>query len=98
MHHRRTVGLDIPCQVARLQSLTPLFQARRSLTASRTGTRPAEGNAVRLGSIFAQDPAEEAPGRTRRCAWGKDALKKSKKIPDGCESFTWVTFTRPPGA
>ena len=27
MHHRRTVGLDIPCQVARLQSLTPLLQA-----------------------------------------------------------------------
>jgi len=25
--HRRTVGLDIPCQVARLQSLTPLLQA-----------------------------------------------------------------------
>jgi hypothetical protein len=29
MHHRRTVGLDIPCQVARLQSLTPLLQAPR---------------------------------------------------------------------
>jgi hypothetical protein len=29
MHHRRTVGLDIPCQVARLQSLTPLLQARK---------------------------------------------------------------------
>jgi hypothetical protein len=28
MHHRRTVGLDIPCQFARLQSLTPLLQAR----------------------------------------------------------------------
>jgi hypothetical protein len=28
MHHRRTVGLDIPCQVARLQSLTPLLQAQ----------------------------------------------------------------------
>jgi hypothetical protein len=28
MRHRRTVGLDIPCQVARLQSLTPLLQAR----------------------------------------------------------------------
>jgi len=27
MHHRRTVGLDIPCQVALLQSLTPLLQA-----------------------------------------------------------------------
>src|SRR5438093_12297983 len=27
MHHRRTVGLDIPCQAARLQSLTPLLQA-----------------------------------------------------------------------
>jgi hypothetical protein len=27
MHHWRTVGLDIPCQVARLQSLTPLLQA-----------------------------------------------------------------------
>jgi hypothetical protein len=29
MHHRRTVGLDIPCQVALLQSLTPLLQAGR---------------------------------------------------------------------
>ena len=29
MHHRRTVGLDIPCQVALLQSLTPLLQAER---------------------------------------------------------------------
>ena len=27
MHHRHTVGLDILCQVARLQSLTPLLQA-----------------------------------------------------------------------
>jgi len=27
MHHRRTVGLDIPCQVASPQSLTPLLQA-----------------------------------------------------------------------
>jgi len=27
MHHWHTVGLDIPCQVARLQSLTPLLQA-----------------------------------------------------------------------
>jgi hypothetical protein len=27
VHHRRTVGLDIPCQVALLQSLTPLLQA-----------------------------------------------------------------------
>ena len=29
MHHRHIIGLDIPCQVARLQSLTPLLQARR---------------------------------------------------------------------
>ena len=28
MHHRHIIGLDIPCQVARLQSLTPLLQAR----------------------------------------------------------------------
>jgi len=28
MHHWHTVGLDIPCQVARLQSLTPLLQAQ----------------------------------------------------------------------
>ena len=27
MHQRRTVGLDIPCPVARLQSRTPLLQA-----------------------------------------------------------------------
>jgi hypothetical protein len=27
MHHRRTVDLDIPRQVAPLQSLTPLLQA-----------------------------------------------------------------------
>jgi len=27
MRHWHTVGLDIPCQVARLQSLTPLLQA-----------------------------------------------------------------------
>jgi len=27
VRHGHTVGLDIPCQVARLQSLTPLLQA-----------------------------------------------------------------------
>jgi hypothetical protein len=27
MHHRRTVGLAIPCQVASPQSLTPFHQA-----------------------------------------------------------------------
>jgi hypothetical protein len=30
MHHRRTVDLDIPCQVAPLQSLTPLLQANQA--------------------------------------------------------------------
>src|SRR5262245_45415847 len=30
MHQRRTVGLDIPCPVARLQSRTPLLQAQRA--------------------------------------------------------------------
>jgi hypothetical protein len=28
MRHWHTVGPDIPCQVARLQSLTPLLQAK----------------------------------------------------------------------
>jgi hypothetical protein len=30
MHHRRTVDLDIPRQVAPLQSLTPLLQAQQA--------------------------------------------------------------------
>jgi hypothetical protein len=30
MHHRRTVDLDIPRQVAPLQSLTPLLQANEA--------------------------------------------------------------------
>jgi len=30
MHHRRTVDLDIPRQVAPLQSLTPLLQANQA--------------------------------------------------------------------
>ncbi len=32
MHHRRTVGLAIPCQVASPQSLTPFRRAGSSLT------------------------------------------------------------------
>jgi hypothetical protein len=41
MHHRRTVGLDIPCQVARLQSLTPLLQPVGNIADARKRTRPA---------------------------------------------------------
>ena len=39
MRHWHTVGLDIPCQVARLQSLTPLLQASVFYLA-KDGTQP----------------------------------------------------------
>ena len=40
MHHRRTVGLDIPCQVALLQSLTPLLQAKAHCTLAKDVAQP----------------------------------------------------------
>src|SRR5947209_8030229 len=41
MRHGHTVGLDIPRQVARLQSLTPLLQARVHSTVAQVGTQSA---------------------------------------------------------
>jgi hypothetical protein len=35
VRHWHTVGLDIPCQVARLQSLTPLLQATLIVSTNR---------------------------------------------------------------
>ena|SRR5438093_9433609 len=40
MRHWHTVGLDIPCQVARLQSLTPLLQANVDFTRASKATQP----------------------------------------------------------
>jgi gamma-glutamyl:cysteine ligase YbdK (ATP-grasp superfamily) len=40
MRHWHTVGLDIPRQVARLQSLTPLLQARIHSTLADSETQP----------------------------------------------------------
>jgi hypothetical protein len=38
MHHWHTVSLDIPCQVARLQSLIPLLQAMIHFTLANDTT------------------------------------------------------------
>jgi hypothetical protein len=81
MHHRRTVGLDIPCQVARLQSLTPLLQARGSL-AELWDCYKASGR--QRGSTrfdICAGPSRGSPRQDTPVHLGKDALKKSKKIP-----------------
>jgi hypothetical protein len=51
MHHRRTVGLAIPCQVASPQSLTPFHQTGASL--ARIKFR---------GAVFGAPP--QRPGRS----------------------------------
>ena len=57
--HRRTVGLDIPCQVARLQSLTPLLQAFEA-SAAHLG-QGATGARFPLDRSMVYDRAKEAP-------------------------------------
>src|SRR5262249_39479186 len=49
MHHRHTVGLDIPCQVAHLQSLTPLLQCLRVGTATRRADSSGSPSESRAG-------------------------------------------------
>src|SRR5262249_35668060 len=78
MHHRRTVGLDIPCQVARLQSLTPLLQAP-GVEPAPHARRKTSGSKSRcnLGS-GRKRPTRPPHARTRWCR-GKDAPEESKK-------------------
>ena len=69
MHQRRTVGLGIPCPVARLQSRTPLPQAQ----GVEPAVREAQGEqaTVRLGT----------PARTQSAA--RDALDKDASMHAG---------------
>ena len=82
MHHRRTVGLDIPCQVARLQSLTPLLQApeyRHRARATPSRVQPTVPLEVQGRRRTAQKPAVW----TRRLHVGEDAPEEIQKTISG---------------
>ena len=51
MRHWHTVGLDIPRQVARLQSLTPLLQANVNFTLAQGATQWMGGYEQRFDAI-----------------------------------------------
>jgi hypothetical protein len=78
--HRRTVGLDIPRQVAPLQSLTPLLQARgpepNRLEPSKTAL--AEPHLDRDRTIASANACSKA-GQDTPVARGKDTPEESKK-------------------
>ena len=62
MHQRRTVGLDIPCQVARLQSLTPLLQAAPSIARTLDSVKASGLTRFNSGSAR-QEQAQHASPR-----------------------------------
>ena len=96
MHHWHTVGLDIPRQVARLQSLTPLLQAVLILPGQMTRHQP-EGNEGKVrhdprqdrerdsgcipGSDMAQCDAAGVNGSNRILSHGAPL---SRMMPNGC--------------
>src|ERR1043165_4471213 len=66
-HQWHTVGLDIPCQVARLQSLTPLLQALFILPWQMTRLNQPGGNESKVR----QDPRQDRE-RDLGCIPGSD--------------------------
>jgi hypothetical protein len=78
MHLRRTVGLDIPCQVARLQSLTPLLQARGVYRAPGEGTRLAEAREF-ARRIARSETQHGSPRKDASVQVGKDTPEEIKK-------------------
>src|SRR5262249_25732376 len=75
MHQRRTVGLGIPCPVARLPSRTPLPQAQ----GVEPGAGKAQGEAamVRLGTPARAERGTQHAGQGRVEARGQDAPEES---------------------
>src|SRR5215831_4876575 len=68
MRHWHTVGLDIPCQVARLQSPTPLLQA----TVILRGEGTTNGKQLRGYKIQVQEVPRQDRERDSGCIPGSD--------------------------
>jgi hypothetical protein len=81
MHHRRTVDLDIPRQVAPLQSLTPLLQAIQAYPTEPHGaTDQAPTDRIPLNSRKLQrKSSSKSLGRTASPGAGQDAPEEPKK-------------------
>jgi hypothetical protein len=81
MHRRRTVGLDIPCPVALLQSRTPLLQAAKTYRALATESR---ATWLQAGSKIWTEPPPPKPrtGHVGGCGVGRpQEIKRFSGVP-----------------
>src|SRR5437016_5627542 len=94
MHHWHTVGLDIPCQVARLRSLTPLLQAlfilpgqmtRHNHSGGRVRQDPRQDRERDSGCIPGSDMAHsDAAGVNGSNRIFSHGAPLSRMMPNGC--------------